>query len=71
MKSDVMPSLVQLEKRELKVLCKQVKETVATEVEAPVKETSFNVADLWSVQQKMKTARGRWNKRNRTFYVRG
>lgn len=70
MKSDVMPSLVQLEKRELEKLCKEVKETVATKVELPVKESpSFSAADLWSLQQKMKTARGR--SRNRMFLIRG
>ncbi len=67
-----MPSLVQLGEKELQELCKQVKETIAIEVKPSIKEsTSFNIGDLWSVQQKMKTARGRWNSRNRTFYVRG
>lgn len=72
MKSDVMPSLVKLEKKELQALCAQVKETVATEINLSAKESaSFNAADLWSLQQKMKTARNRWNSRNRDLFIRG
>lgn len=69
MKCDVMPSLVQLEKEELQKLCRQVKETVATEINLPAKETaSFGITNLWRLQRSMKTARRSWN---RTFIVRG
>ena len=69
MKCDVKPSLVQLEKEELQKLCRQVKETVATGINLPAKETaSFGITNLWRLQKSMKTARRNWN---RTFIVRG
>ncbi|HKO79000.1 MAG TPA: hypothetical protein VJU78_01335 [Chitinophagaceae bacterium] len=72
MKCDVMPSLVQLEKKELQKLCRQVKETVATEIDLPAKRSaSFGIADLWSLQRRMKTAGRMLNNRSRTYVVRG
>ena len=69
MKCDVKPSLVQLEKEELQKLCRQVKETVAAEINLPAKETaSFGITNLWRLQRSMKTTRRNWN---RTFIVRG
>jgi len=72
MKQEVMHTLVQLEKEELLKLCCEVKETIARDMTFPkneVKEqvTSFGIADLWSLQRKMKTA----GNRNRDFIVRG
>jgi len=58
MKCDVMPSLVHLEKKELRKLCVQVKETVATDAKLSEKKlTSFGIADLWNMRKTMKTAR--------------
>ena len=74
MKCDAMSCLVQLKKEELQKLCCEVKETLATGIVLPeVKEknTSFSVADLWSLQKTMKTARRNWNNKSRTFVVRG
>ncbi|HKZ67794.1 MAG TPA: hypothetical protein VJ111_15615 [Chitinophagaceae bacterium] len=59
MKCDVKPCLVQLEKEELKKLCCEVKETVASKIifpEIKIKNTSFGAADLWKMRQTMKTA---------------
>jgi len=67
MKCDVKPSLVQLEKEELQKLCSEVKETVATEINLPAKETtSFGITNLWRLQRSIKTAG-----RSRTLIVRG
>ena len=74
MKCDVMPSRVQLEKDQLKKLCCEVKETVADGILFPgvkVKETSFGIADLWSMQRKMKTAGRTWENKHRTLFIRG
>ena len=75
MKQDVMHNLVPLNKEELQKLCCEVKETLATGIvgakpEAKAKETSFGIADLWSLQRKMKTAGQLWNNRNRNFFIR-
>ena len=72
MKQEVRESLVQLEKEELQKLCCEVKETIATGIAFPKKETkekevSFGIADLWSLQRKMKTA----GNRNKNFIIRG
>jgi hypothetical protein len=67
MKSVLLPSVVKLEEKELKDLCHQVKETVATDYQFPGKEkSSFNLVDLWKVQQSMKRAG-----RSRRLFVRG
>jgi len=72
MKQEVTHSLVQLEKEELQKLCCEVKETIATGITFPNKETkdnvvTFGIADLWSLQRKMKTA----GNRNRNLIIRG
>ena len=72
MKQEVSYSLVQLENDELQKLCCEVKETIATGIAfsnkvSKVKESSFGIADLWSLQRKMKTA----GNRNRNFIIRG
>jgi hypothetical protein len=76
MKHDVMHSFVQLKKEELQKLCCEVKETVATGIvfpkaEVKTKETSFGIADLWSLQRKMKTAGRRWNNKHSALFIRG
>jgi len=58
MKCDVMPSLIQLQKVELKKLCCEIKETVANSIvfpEVKIKNT-FGIADLWNMRRTMKTA---------------
>jgi hypothetical protein len=74
MKREVKNRLVQIDKNELERLCREVLETLAIGVvlpEAKKKNTSFSVADLWSLQKTMKTAGRNWNSRSRTFVVRG
>ncbi len=59
MKSNVMPSIVQLEAHELKQLVSEVPETVATgiiKVNGVKKVTRFGIVDLWNIQRKGKTA---------------
>lgn len=73
MKCDVMPGLIQLEKEELQQLCCEVKETIANDIVFPeikVKETSFGIGDLWSIQRKMKTA-GRHLSKHSALVIRG
>ncbi|MGZ8553978.1 MAG: hypothetical protein ACXWV8_11265 [Chitinophagaceae bacterium] len=74
MKRELKNGLVQIEENELQRLCLEVKETLATGIvfpEAKKKNTSFSVADLWSLQKTMKTAGRNWNSKSRTFVVRG
>jgi hypothetical protein len=67
MKSNVMPSIVQIEANELKQLVTEVKETVATGIvqvnKAKSKAPSFGVVDLWNIRRGAKTARlaHRWS----------
>ncbi|SKA11948.1 hypothetical protein [Sediminibacterium ginsengisoli] len=62
MKSNVMPSIVQIEAEELKKLVTEVKETVATDVIANNNNTPvvFGAVDLWKIRRSVKTARLRW-----------
>ncbi len=57
MKTDVMPSIVQMEAEELRKLTTEVKETIARDVELGHKasRTVFGVADLWNIRRSMKT----------------
>ena len=65
MKSNVMPSIVQIEANELKQLVTEVKETVATGiVQVKQKKTnSFGVVDLWNIRRGARIARlaHRWS----------
>lgn len=66
MKSNVMPSIVQMEANELKQLVSEVRETVATGIVVTnVKKIapSFGIVDLWNIRRGMKTARlaRRWS----------
>lgn len=67
MKSNVMPSIVQLEANDLKQLVTEVKETVATGY-APVSRKkvatgNFGIVDLWNIRRSAKIARlaSRWS----------
>lgn len=67
MKSNVMPSIVQIEANELKQLVTEVKETVATGIvnvnKAKTKASSFGVVDMWNIRRGAKLARlaHRWS----------
>ena len=54
---------MQIERKELKTLCNEVKETIATEVSFPAKKNSYSIADLWKARKSMYTAGKRWNNR--------
>jgi hypothetical protein len=60
MKSNVMPSIIQMEAQELENLVKEVKETVATDAIRARKLTRssavFGAVDLWNIQRRMKRA---------------
>lgn len=60
MKSNVMPSIVQIEASQLKHLVTEVKETVATGIinvnGLSKKRASFGIVDLWNIQRRSKTA---------------
>lgn len=59
MKSDVMPSRVQMDPAALKELLSQVNETVAIEYEVESAETkTFTAADLWRIQRNQKITNG-------------
>jgi len=60
MKSNVMPSIVQLEAEELKELVREVKETVAVDVinnKKQIENTPFGAIDLWKLRRNVRTAR--------------
>ncbi len=59
MKSNVMPSIVQLEANELKNLVAEVKETVATgviTVNTKRNANRFGIVDLWNIQRNARLA---------------
>ena len=60
MKSDVMPSIVQMEYGVLQNLLTEVKETVAKDIKMPepVTKPSFGVVDLWKIRRNAKSAIG-------------
>lgn len=61
MKSNVMPSIVQIEANELKQLVSEVKETVATGIvqvkNVKTSSPAFGAIDLWKIQRNARTAR--------------
>ncbi len=65
MKGNVMPSIVQIEAKELNQLVTEVKETVANDMirNNGSAMTSFSVVDLWNIRRSVKTARAarRWD----------
>ena len=57
MKSDVMPSIVQMEYGVLQELLTEVKETLATDIKLPEpKKKTFGIVDLWNIRRNNKTA---------------
>jgi hypothetical protein len=57
MKNDVMPSIVQMERKVLEKLVTEVKETLATDTQLSSKNgNSFGLVDLWNIQKNMKSA---------------
>ena len=57
MNSNRKSSIVQLKEDDLKQLVKEVKETVATDVDVNLMhEQKFSSANLWSIQRKMRPA---------------
>jgi len=61
MKNDVMPSIVRMEREVLNNLVKEVRETVARDIQLPpVKKQSFGIADLWNIRRNAKTATSRF-----------
>ena len=60
MKSDVMPSIIQMEYGVLQDLLQEVKETVAKDIKLPEPATkpSFGVVDLWKIRRNAKSAVG-------------
>jgi len=59
MNSNVIPSIVIIEKEDLKTLVEEVKETLATHVSIGTfgtKQKTFGVVDLWNRQRSLRTA---------------
>ena len=59
MNSNVMPSIVQIEKENLEKLVTQVKETLATNINlqpTKIKNKRFGIVDLWNCQRNVRTA---------------
>jgi hypothetical protein len=59
MNSNVMPSIVQIEKRNLEKLVAEVRETLATDINlksSVKKQSTFGIVDLWNCRNKMRTA---------------
>lgn len=59
MNSNVMPSIVKIEKESLIKLVEEVKETLATGINTGnrvPKQKSFGIVDLWNRQKSMRTA---------------
>jgi hypothetical protein len=60
MKSDVMPSIIQMEYGVLQDLLQEVKETEAKDIKLPEPATkpTFGVVDLWKIRRNAKSAIG-------------
>jgi len=59
MNSNVMPSIVQIEKGDLRQLVTQVKETLATNINLQptrIKNKKFGIVDMWNCQRNLRTA---------------
>lgn len=57
MKSDVMPSRVQMEAGELKTLLNEVKETVANVADLKKMEPAkFNAVNMWNIRRTSRSA---------------
>ncbi len=63
MKSDVMQSIVRMEPRVLRQLVKQVKETVATDVDfGKTNKSAFSIVDLWNIRRNRRFSGSRQKK---------
>ena len=63
MKIDAMPSIVQMEPEVLSNLVREVKETLAVNIQLPQeKRRLFTAADLWNIRRNAKTAQGRFSR---------
>jgi len=61
MKIDSKPSIVQIEPAILNNLVREVKETLATDIEMPaMKKRSFTAADLWNIRRNAISAQSRF-----------
>lgn len=63
MRIDEMPSIVQMEPEVLTNLVREVKETLATDIEMPeVKKQLFTLADMWNIHRNARTAQSRFRR---------
>ena len=61
MKSDVMPSIIKMEPEVLRNLVKEVKETVAMNIQLPqAAKSSFGIVDLWNIRRNSRSAMSRF-----------
>ena len=58
MTSNVMPSIVQIDKENLKQLTTEVRETFAKDINLSntIKRKKFGIVDLWNCQRNVRTA---------------
>ncbi|MDP4264082.1 MAG: hypothetical protein Q8941_16260 [Bacteroidota bacterium] len=57
MKTDVMPSIIKMDKEELLKLVTEVKETVATVIDLPGdNKKTFGPVDMWNIRRNFKSA---------------
>ena len=63
MKIDERPSIVQMEPEVLNNLVREVKETLATDIQlTEVRKPVFTFAQLWSIRRNAKTAQSRFSR---------
>jgi hypothetical protein len=55
MNSNVIPSIVKIDKESLKKLVGEVKETLATDLNTVTNQRSFGIVDLWNRQKSFRT----------------
>ena len=62
MNSNVLPSVIQIDEKNLKNLVTEVKETLASDLTGQLPTTKhkiFSIVDLWNCQKTMRTAASR------------
>ena len=58
---NAMPSIIEMEPEVLKNLVKEVKETIATDIQfAKIPKRSFSIVDLWNIRRNSKPAGNRF-----------
>ncbi len=70
MKSNVVPSIIQIEEESLKQLLTEVKETIAANINLQpqvAKNKKFGIADMWNSQRNARTATSRRRYLPKTF----